>query len=152
MSATYLETARKARSLRTKGKSNPEIKVELGYASSADVERAVHCARLDASFEERRLTAEELELLMIVASHERAAVASGDGCAPKLEYCRRWHWPASRSAYLAYKRLGSHRRGELPHKAGTGLALLDPYNGYVRLTRAGWALVHAVEALKGGAA
>lgn len=150
MSETYLETAHRARALRIKGESNPEIKVALGYRSSAAVGIAVTCASLDASFEEPRLSPDELELLVIIGQTERLAVANGDGRAPKLKYCKRWNWPPSRPAYLAYKRLGTHRRGEDPRKPGTGLGLINPYNGYVRLTRAGWAFVHAIEAAKGG--
>ncbi len=148
---TYLDTARQALKLHRKGKSNPEIKTELGYRYSDDVVYATNCARLYEGFEEAALTAQEIELLRAIANGERAAVAVGNSCAPKLKHFRRWNWPKSRAAYLAYKRLGKHRRGEDPSRPGTGLGLLHPYNGYVRLTPAGWALVHAIEA-QGGAA
>lgn len=143
---TYLDTARKALKLNRKGKSNPEIKIALGYSYSAEVARAVNCARLYEGFEEPALTIQEIELLTAVARAERAAASTGDGCSPQLKYCSGLFWPKSRSAYLAYRRLGSHRRGEDQSRPGTGLGLLHPYNGYVRLTRAGWSLVHAIEA------
>ena len=143
---SYLDTARKALKLHRKGKSNPEIKVALGYSYSEDVVRAVSCARLYEGFEEPALTTQEIELLKAVARAERAAASSGDGRSPQLKYCSGLFWPKSRSAYLAYRRLGSHRRGEDQRRPGTGLGLLHPYNGYVRLTRAGWSLVHALEA------
>lgn len=146
---TYLDTAKKALKLHRKGRSNLEIKVELGYRYSEDVVRAVNCARLYEGFEEPALTVQEIELLKAVARAERAAVSKGEGCAPQLKYCSGLFWPKSRSAYLAYRRLGSHRRGEEQRRPGTGLGLLHPYNGYVRLTPAGWSLVHALEALGG---
>lgn len=144
---SYLDTALKALKLHRKGQSNPEIKVALGYSYSEDVVRAVNCARLAEQFEEPRLTADELAVLFSVADAERCAIERGDGCSPKLKYCSGgYFWPKSRTSYLAYKRLGTHRRGEEPRSTGTGLGLLHPYNGYVRLTRAGWALVLALEA------
>lgn len=153
MSSDYLAIAHEARKLSLKGKSNPEIKVALKFAYSADVVRAVDCARLDAGFDEPRLSDDETALLLAVARAERAAVEKGQTRAPQLKYCRGgMFWPSSRSVYLAYKRLGTHRKGEDPYRPGTGLGLLHPYSGYVRLTRAGWALVHAIEAKEGGAA
>lgn len=144
---TYLDTARKALKLYRKGQSNPEIKVALGYSYSEDVVRAVNCARLAEEIEEPCLTADERAVLISVADAERRAIERGEACAPKLKYCSGgYFWPKSRVAYLAYKRLGKHRRGEDPNRPGTGLGLLHPYSGYVRLTRAGWALVHALEA------
>lgn len=142
---SYLEMARRALKLHRQGKANSEIKLALGYGYSVEVARAVNCAALEERFDEPRLTDQEIALLKSVARAERSAIARGDGCAPQLKYCGGTFWPRSRSAYLAYKRLGSHRRGEDPHKPGSGLGLLNPYNGYVRLTRAGWALVHALE-------
>ena len=142
----YLATAAKALKFHRKGLSNPEIKVALEYHSSAQVVQAVNCARLEELFEEPRLTSDETLLLIAVARAERTAIARGEACAPKLKYCSGSpFWPKSRSAYLAYKRLGSHRRGENPNCHGSGLGLLHAYNGYVRLTRSGWALVHAIE-------
>ncbi|MBY0392149.1 MAG: hypothetical protein K2Q27_02660 [Novosphingobium sp.] len=152
MTSNYLAIAHEARKLSLKGKSNPEIKVALKFSYSTDVVRAVECARLDAGFDEPRLSDDETALILAVARAERSAVAKGDARAPQLKYCAGgYFWPRSRSAYLAYKRLGSHRKGEDLHRPGTGLGLLHPYSGYVRLTRAGWALVHAIEA-KGDAA
>ncbi|MBX9661896.1 hypothetical protein [Novosphingobium sp.] len=149
----YLAIAHEALKLSLKGKSNPEIKVALKFHFSADVVRAVQCARLDTGFNEPRLTDDETALILAVARAERAAVERGDACAPQLKYCSGgMFWPRSRSAYLAYKRLGTHRKGEDPTRPGTGLGLLHPYSGYVRLTRAGWALVHAIKAQEGGAA
>jgi len=149
--ASFLQTARAALKLHRKGKTAVEIKLALKLAYAADAHRAVNVAFEEESFNEPRLTPDEIGLLLSVAAAQRAAVARGDACSPKLKYCGHWRWPKSRAAYLAYKRLGSHRRGEDEHKPGTGLELLHPYNGYVRLTRAGWALVHALEA-QGGAA
>jgi hypothetical protein len=145
----YLTRARKAAKLAKAGKTNVEIKVamNLGYASEAS--RMVEIAHLDQSFEANRLTSDELQLLRIVAHAQRNGLERGETCSPKLKYCSAPFWPRSRPAYLAYKRLGTHRAGEDTNRPGTGLALLQPYNGYVRLTRAGWALVHALEALEG---
>lgn len=144
---TYLTTARKALKLHRKGKSNPEIKTELGYRYSAEVITAINAARLEETFEEPRITPDELAVLFSVADAERLAIERGDTCSPQLKCCRGgYFWPKSRTAYLAYKRLGSHRRGEDPRWPGTDLGLLHPYSGYVRLTRAGWALVLALEA------
>lgn len=147
--SAFLTSARRAFALHRKGKTPVEIKLALGLRLSAEATRYVHCGRLAHGFDEPRLTADEIALLFAVANAERDAVARGDTCAPKLKYCSGGlFWPKSRSAYLAYRRLGSHRRGEDERRPGTGLGLLHPYNGYVRLTRAGWALVHALDAVE----
>ncbi|MCB2048537.1 MAG: hypothetical protein KDE32_09960 [Novosphingobium sp.] len=145
----YLETARKALKLSRKGKSAVEIKTALDLPYATHAHHAVAIATLEERFEEPRLTEDELKLLIQIAQNERNAIAHGDARSPKLKYAGHWTWPRGRAAYLAYKRLGTHRRGEDDRKPGTGLGLLYPYNGYVRLTRAGWALIHALEAVQG---
>ncbi|MGE4324194.1 MAG: hypothetical protein AB7E60_14355 [Sphingobium sp.] len=146
----YLEMAAQALRLHRKGKTPVEIKVALALPYARDANTAVNIGEMAERFEEPRLTDQERDMLLSVAAYERDEIARGNTCAPKLKYAGSHMWPRSRAAYLAYKRLGSHRRGEDARRPGTGLALLNPYNGYVRLTRAGWALVHLLEA-EGGA-
>lgn len=144
--AAYIDIARKAFALAKKGKSNIEIKVELGLPYSKDAAHAVEVGRIDASFEEPRLTPDEMTLIMRVAEAERRDVERGIVCSPKLKYCSGLFWARGKAERVARKRLGSHRYGEDERRPGTGLALLRPYHGgYVRLTRAGWAMVHALE-------
>ncbi|MGE4324125.1 MAG: hypothetical protein AB7E60_14005 [Sphingobium sp.] len=146
----FLDLAAQALRLHLNGKTAAEIKASLSLPSARDVHLAIDIGRLAERFEEPRLTDQEQELILSVAAYERDEIARGNTCAPKLKYAGAHMWPRSRAAYLAYKRLGSHRRGENTRSPGTGLGLLHPYNGYVRLTKAGWAFVHALES-KGGA-
>lgn len=147
MMATYIETAREALKLSRKGKEVAEIKVALGERYSKDVHHMINAARSEEEQAEPRLTPDELTLILSVARAERADVVRGQLCSPKLKYCGGMFWAKGKPERIARKRLGAHRKGEDETKRGTGLALLDPYGGgYVRLTRAGWALVHAVEA------
>lgn len=147
--SAFLDKARRALALYRKGKTAVEIKQALQLRYAVEAVRHVDCGMMAHKFDETRLSTDETALLIAVARAERAAVARGETCPPKLKYCSGGlFWPKSRSAYLAYRRLGSHRRGEDESRPGTGLGLLHPYNGYVRLTRAGWALVHALDAVE----
>lgn len=144
---TYLEDARKAVALADKGKTPIEIKIALGLRYSKDANALVNCGRTERTFVEPKLTKDEMTLILSIATSQRAGLERGDTCSPKLKYVGGMFWPRSRSETVARKRLGSHRRGEDESKRGTGLGLLYHYHGgYVQLTRAGWSLVHQMEA------
>lgn len=145
-----LQIARKALALADKGKSNIEIKAALKLNYAQEAANFVLVGNIDRKQNEAKLTDLELALIKSVALAERRALERRETCSPKLKYCSPalGFWPKSRAAYLAYKRLGTHRAGEDERRPGSGLGLLHPYAGYVRLTRAGWALVHALEAMQ----
>lgn len=150
MTETYLEKSRRAFTLHKKGKSNVEIKVELGLGYASDAEGMVAVGRIDAVHQEAALTSDELKLILSIAAAERSALEEGDSCSPKIKYCGGWRWSHGKADRVAKKRLNLFRKNEDKTKgswSATGLNLVDTYNGgYVRLTRAGWALVHALEA------
>lgn len=149
MMASYIDSAREALKLSRKGLSVADIKAKIGERYSEQVRHKIRAALQEERQNAARLSADEMVLILSVARTARLAVEAGDLCSPKLKYCGGMFWPRGKSERIARKRLGAHRKGEDPTNPGTGLGLLDPYHGgYVRLTRAGWALAYALETEK----
>lgn len=136
----YLESARAALAMDRKGKTVAEIKAKLGLRFADEVHNRLLVARKEESFREPNITFDELALIMNVGRMQLWQLEHGGTCNPKLKYCREPFWPRGKAERLARKRLASHRKGEDLSKHGTGFNLLHPYNGYVCLTPAGWAL------------
>lgn len=144
---TYLESAREALRLHRKGLSVSDIKTAIGERYAVDVRRKINVGTMEEDLAEPALSSEELSLILNIGRAERRALECGDTCSPKLKHCAGMFWPQGKAERIARKRLGTHRRGEDETAKGTGLRLLTPYHGgYVRLSRTGWALVHAIEA------
>lgn len=150
----YLQKAIEAAKLAGKGKTRIEVKDALGFRYARDAQVAINIGNGHNRVEELALTPDEIKLLLAVAKAERLALSHGDSCSPKLKHLALYPWGKSKVERLARKRLDLARKGEenLPQWQWSGLGLLNAYHGgYVCLRRAGWALVHALEA-KGGAA
>lgn len=151
---SYMETARMALALYRKGKTAIEIRKALGFPYAKSANHAVNVAIREEKYRESRLSPDELELIINVGRAELRLIERGDTCGPKLKYCGGWRWPKGKAERIARRRLNAERKGE-DSRSATGLRLLYSYHGgYVFLTRAGWALFHAIEAerQKGGAA
>ena len=143
-----LETAAKALKLHQQGKSNPEIKNALGLAYSTDAIRIIEVGRRQHRIEDCRLTDRELAVLKAIARSERERQDRGDVTAFKGKYLGGFGWKIGEMLRIVRKRLGHARKGEenLPSYQLTGLGLVDHWHGGgCCLTRAGWALIHAIE-------
>ena len=150
--STYLQSARDALKHHRKSKSTQEIKAKLGLRYAEEVHRRVNVAQREETYLEARLTPDELTLIMNVGRAQLRQLEHGDICSPKLKYCGGLFWPRGKAERIARKRLNDDRKGDEVGLA-TGLGLLCAYHGgYVILTRAGWALFHAIEAERQGGA
>lgn len=148
-----LENAAKALKLHRKGKSNPEVKKALGLEYSTDAIRMIEVGRRQERINDCRLTERELTVIMSLAEVERKRLARGDVSAFNGKWLGGFGWKAGEALRLMRKRLGLARKGEerqlerghLHNCTGLGL-ILHWHGGGCHLTRAGWALVHALEA------
>ena len=143
-----LGTAAKALKLHQQGKSNPEVKKALGLAYSTDALRMIEIGRRQHRIEDCKLTDRELTVLKTLARSERARQAKGDVSAFNGKYLGGCGWKFGAMLRIVRKRLGHARKGEenLPPYQLTGLGLVDHWHGGgCCLTRAGWALIHAIE-------
>lgn len=147
----YLTMARKAAKLHKQGLSNPAIKVKLGLQYSKDVVRAIEVARRQARIDDCILTPNEIATIMALARTERRANLCGDISAFKGKWLGGAGYRVGQCLRIIRKRLGHARNGPVVASvpwSHTGLGLVHDWGGgYVKLTRAGWALVHALEAM-----
>ena len=149
----YLKMAREAAKLAKKGLTNPQIRARLGLPYSKDVVRAVQIAHRQARIDDCMLTKRELETIMALARTERSANLRGDNSAFNGKWLGGAGYRAGQCLQIIRKRLGHARKGEpcesyydLQWRC-TGIGLVNHWHGGgVKLTRAGWALVHALEA------
>lgn len=144
-----LDTAAKALKLHRQGKSNPEIKKALGLAYSTDAIRMIEVGKRQHRIEDYALTNGELAVIKALARSERARQGNGDVSAFNGKWLGGFGWKVGAMLRIVRKRLGRTRKGEedLQLHEMTGLGLIDHWHGGgCRLTRAGWALVHALEA------
>jgi len=136
----YLQSARAALAMDRKGKTVAEIKANLGLRYAHEVHNRLLVARKEETFHEPNITVDELALIMGIGKAQLRQLDHGETCNPKLKYCGGRFWLRGKAERIARKRLARHRKGEDPNGRGTGFNLLHPYNGYVCLTPAGWAL------------
>lgn len=149
--SSWIETARQALAMFRKGLTPVEIKVKLDQRYSLDVRKMIVAADDEERFLGFALTKDEVTLIRNVGKAQLSAIQRGDTCSPKLKYCGQMFWAKGKAERIARKRLDKHRKGEDPSKCpGTGLGLLNAYNGYVCLRPAGWSLWHALEAAEVG--
>jgi hypothetical protein len=147
-----VEQGLQAFNLHSQGKSNPEVKVALGLSDSKEAVRLIEVGRRQARIEDCRLTDRELAVILALAASERHRQAAGDVSAFNGKWLGGFGWRVGGMLYVMRKRLGLARKGEKAPPEGplylcTGLGLVDSWHGGgCRLTRAGWALVHAIEA------
>jgi len=143
-----LLTHRMAFKLHRQGKSNWEVKKVLGLANSIEACRMIEVGKRQHRIEDSRLTDRELAVIRALARSERARQGNGDISAFNGKWLGGMGWKVGAMLRIIRKRLGRARKGEedLQLHEMTGLGLIDHWHGGgIRLTRAGWALVHAIE-------
>ncbi|WP_404711528.1 hypothetical protein [Sphingomonas sp. MMS24-J13] len=142
--------ADKAHKLALAGKSGPEIAKAIGVRYAAEAHSFANVGRQRAAIYSAVLTDPELVLIEALAAEHLDLLRRGEVRSPESKYVS---WRAGKSSgwatSTAAKRLGSHRKGEIEGRFGTGLNLVTVSgNGYLWLTDTGWALAHAVRSGK----
>lgn len=149
--SSYLATALKAAALAKKGKSRFEVRDELDFRYVGEADTAIRTGKRFERISGYVLTPDEIRLLLALARAEREKLQVGDLSSCKLKHITPWPWPRTKCERIARKRLDIAAKGEetLPPAFGrTGLGLVEVYHGgYIRMRPAGWAMVHALEAM-----
>ncbi|MBA4766097.1 MAG: hypothetical protein H2049_00495 [Porphyrobacter sp.] len=147
----YLDTALEAAAMVNKGKTRFEVKDALGLRYVGEADTLIRTGKRHIRTAGYALTPDEMTLLHALARAERAKTEVGDLSTCKLKHVTPWLWSRSKCERIARKRLDLHATGveELtPLREFKGLGLIEVYHGgYIRMRPAGWALIHALEAM-----